>query len=66
MAVVYGIAKARNWSLEDLENERVSKAFEGLENKDYITLFEMMDESGVSSYYQLFYQETSRVLKDGK
>ena len=35
------------------ENERVSKAFEGLENKDYITLFEMMDESGVSSYYQL-------------
>ena len=35
------------------ENERVSKAFEGLKNKDYITLFEMMDESGVSSYYQL-------------
>ena len=25
LAVVYGIAQARNWSLEDLENERVSK-----------------------------------------
>ncbi|MGM9857982.1 MAG: galactokinase [Bacilli bacterium] len=35
------------------ENERVAKAFEGLEKKDYITLFEMMDESGISSYNQL-------------